>query len=117
MSGSFKKIFQDKIIFWSFTASLSLITIYLFLAILFYRFLPPFIPLFNQLPWGEERLALRIEVFIPVIVVLLISIFNVFIAKNLYEKIPLLSRILSVTGILVTLFAFIFILKTILLVF
>ncbi len=55
-----------------------LIIIELFSPLFFYRFLPPFIPIFNQMPWGQERLGKTITIFVPVLVALLISIINLF---------------------------------------
>jgi hypothetical protein len=80
----------------------------------FYFFkLPPFIPLFNQLPWGMERLSEKIGIFLPLSLSWCFFIINSIIAAIIYEKMPLMSRIISVTSFLIALLTFIFIARTI----
>ena len=112
MKEIFKYFKTDKIVKWSTIIALILIffeTVY----ITFYYFsLPPFIPIFNQLPWGEERLGTKIEIFFPVVISIVFSIFNFFLLNQLYEKMPLASRMLSITTILITILSFIFSMQT-----
>jgi hypothetical protein len=78
----------------------------------FYLSLPPFLPLFNQLSWGEERLGTKIEIFLPVVIAILFLLFNFFLLNYLYEKMPLVARILGITTLLIAIISFIFILQT-----
>lgn len=79
---------------------------------IFFTSLPQFLPLFNQMPWGEERLGSRLEIFLPVVVTLLFLIFNFFLLNKLYDRMPLMARILSITTILITALSVIFTIQT-----
>lgn len=78
-----------------------------------YRNLPPFIPIFNQLPWGEERLGKTITIFVPVLVALLILVINLFTSSITYRKIPLVARMLAAVSLLIGILTFLFVVKTI----
>ena len=116
MKEFFNNIFSDKIMGASFLGSLFFIALS-FLVILFsYHKLPPFIPIFNQLPWGTQRIGTTITIFIPVSISLLISITNLIFSISLYKKTPLMSRILSVTSLILSILVFLFIIKIIFLI-
>lgn len=112
----FKVIGKDKITSIGFSASALLILVIFMLILLFYRSLPPFVPIFNQLPWGEERLGKTITIFIPPLTSLIIFILNLFISTLVYERIPLVSRMLAGTSLLITVLTFLFVIKTIILI-
>lgn len=78
-----------------------------------YGGLPPFIPIFNQLPWGEERLGKTITIFVPVLVALLILVINLFTSSITYRKIPLVARMLAAVSLLIGILTFLFVVKTI----
>lgn len=107
------KIKNDKILFWGFSISLFLIIFNLFYLFLYYQKLPPLIPLFNQLPWGEPRLAELHLIFIPALISFLILIINFIISMNYYSRIPLIARIFCITSSLVSFLAVLFIIRTI----
>lgn len=81
-----------------------------------YFFLPPVIPLFNQMPWGEGRLGIREAIFIPGVLSIAVYIINLFLSITAYDKMPLASRIIAVTTIFISIFAFLLTLRTALLV-
>ena len=83
------------------------------LAGLFYRNLPPLIPLFNQLPWGTDRLIGKLGLFIPIVVSVGIMILNAFATRYIYEKMPIAARMLNVTGFLISLLTLFFVFRTI----
>jgi hypothetical protein len=113
MNGVFKLVRKDKIAKWGFTLS-NIFVVFEIIAIgIFYFSLPPFIPIFNQMPWGEMRLGIKPAIFIPIAITILFIGVNFFMVGRLYEKTPLLSRILSITTLLATLLSFIFILRTV----
>lgn len=112
MNVFFKSLSSDKIIIWSFFATLSLILTSLILTIFFYSHLPPVLPLFNQMPWGEARLGTRAQIFIPISIAFLIFIGNLVFSATLYEKMPLVSRIICITSFLISLFTLLFIIRT-----
>jgi len=112
MKEVFKLVLEDKIAKWAFILSgIFLILESIFIGF-FYFSLPPLLPLFNQMPWGEKRLGLRIEIFLPIIIACIFFIFNFFFLSRLQKKLPLLSRIVSITTILTTILSFFFIVRT-----
>ena len=102
----------DKIIRWGMTFSLIFFVFGLGLLVLFYLKLPPLVPLFNQLPWGDERLGAKFEFFIPIIITAFFFLFNYLLSRKLYISMPLVSRILGITTLLASLLSFIFVVRT-----
>ena len=116
MRGAFKHVLADKIIKWGMLCAVVILVSQVLIILAGYFFLPPFIPLFNQLPWGEARLGTRFEIFLPVLITVSFFFLNMVLLTKIYEKVPLLSRILSVTMILTALLSAIFVIRTLLLV-
>lgn len=75
--------------------------------------LPPQVPLFYSLPWGETRLGDPSSLWLLPAISLIILVLN-FTASALADRI-ILTRILSTTSFLVSIFAFITLGKIILL--
>jgi hypothetical protein len=73
--------------------------------------LPPYLPLFNQMGWGDPRLAARVFIILPPLLTLGIIFFNTLIGAMLYAAMPLISRMLSITGLLVSALMLIFIIR------
>ena len=113
MKEFFKDIAQDKTIISAFFINIFFIITAVVYILFSYRKLPPFIPIFNQLPWGEQRLGTTSTIFIPIFVALLIFTLNIFISNSIYKKIPLISRMLAAISLLVGILAFLFSIKTI----
>lgn len=113
MKEFFKDIAQDKTIVPAFFINGIFIIVTIIFILFSYRNLPPFIPIFNQLPWGEQRLGSSSTIFIPVLVALLIFIINIFAATFAYKKIPLVARMLAAISLLSSTLSCLFILKTI----
>ena len=113
MNGFFRTIQDDKIAQRSFTASFAIIFFGIIYIAFYYRNLPPFLPLFNQLPWGDQRLSKTIGVFIPPLISFLILISNFTFSSLIYKKNPLLSRILAITTLLIAVLTFLFIIRTV----
>jgi len=65
--------------------------------------LPPELPLYYSLPWGEEQLATPIQLLILPFISLSVFFLNFFLASILLEKAPWLCRILILIS---TIFAF-----------
>lgn len=112
MNGAFKLVLSDKIARWGLILSSSIFGIELIYIGFFYFSLPPLLPIFNQLPWGEQRLGSRIEIFLPVVLTLIFFIFNFFLISRLHSKLPLLSRMLSITTFLIAILSLFFIIRT-----
>lgn len=100
MKEFFKLVKTDKIINRTFISSCILIFLtFIYVAIRFFS-LPAFVPVFNQLPWGNDRAAPRIFIFIPLFASIIILAVNLVLSSYIYGKSPLLSRIFSVTALL-----------------
>jgi len=109
MRGLFKALQKDSVLNWSFWATVSIVAITVGSIGISYINLPPFIPLYNQLPWGYARLGKTYELFIPPLVVLILLFLNTFVGLRLAEKYPLLARFLFLTIIGLALFTCIFV--------
>ena len=112
MKETISLIKNDRILSRFYLASFVLIIFTIIYVLIVYRNLPPLIPLYNQLPWGDQRLGSTIEVFIPDLTVVIITIFNLLISGFIYNKSPLISRMLSVTSFLIAFLTFLFIFRT-----
>lgn len=113
MSISFKHITSDKIFLFSTVGAFFLITISLVIIGLLYTTLPPFLPLFNQMTWGMARIGTKEQIFIPPFIACLTLLINGFLAMSIYEKMPLASRILCFTSLLIAFFVLLFTIRTI----
>jgi len=107
------KLFEDKIAGWSTGISAFLILISLITILVMYRFLPPYIPLYNKMSWGYARVGHTFELFSPVLLAMLFLGINSYLGINLRQKAPLLSRFLFVTSVSVSIFTTFFIIKLI----
>ncbi len=96
-----------------YTAALAVIFATFAYSLLSFRDLPPLIPLFNQLPWGDQRFSPGVGIFLPQIVVLGIYVFNAFLSSLILRSIPLISRMLAVTTFLISILTFLFTIRTI----
>lgn len=111
MKGSIKNIWADRITRIASLTSVVLIVITVGYIILIYQNLPPFLPLFNQLGWGEPRLADKPFIFLLPTFSLLVLIGNTVFASFLYAAMPLVSRMLMITSLLVSALTLIFIFR------
>jgi len=116
MKEFFRQVKGDKTIIPSFFINGVFIIASVVFILFSYRNLPPFIPIFNQLPWGERRLGPTLTIFIPVLVALLILVINVFTSTLIYKKIPLVARMLAAISLLASIITCLFIIKIVTLV-
>lgn len=96
-------------------ATILLLICIIYTGIAYYIF-PPVIPLFHQLPWGEQRLAEKIGIVLPVGFTFCTVYINVILATMIHKTLPLVGRILIITSLLLTILLSIFLIKTTLLV-
>lgn len=116
MKNFLRNIKSDKTTYIAFSvAIIILVTIFIFV-LSFYGRLPPFVPVFNQLAWGEERLGTPIALFIPILIAFFIFIFNLIVSELIYERIPLVARMFAGTSLLIAALTFIFVIKTVILI-
>ena len=111
-----KYIKSDRLIFFCFLTSIILFLISFLIIIIYYRFLPLFIPIFNQMPWGYGRLGSKIEILIPLGISLLFLIINTQLDYFLKEKNFLLSRFSFLTLLLINILNLVFTLRIIFLI-
>lgn len=116
MKDLFRDIKKDKMISISFLSNVLLIVIAIVYIFFSYKSLPPFVPVFNQLPWGEQRLGDTYAIFIPILTSILIFVINIFLCAFFYKKIPLISRMLAIFSLLTGILIFLFTIRTILLI-
>jgi|SRR5581483_7471495 len=113
MKELFSNLKSDRIIYQIAQIILAVNLLGVLIIILFFGKLPPFTPLFNQMPWGEQRIAPTIFIFLPSVLSLIIFAANIFFASYLYRKNPLIARLFSITSFLVSVLVLIFIIRTI----
>lgn len=113
MKDLFKYTKSDIIIKWSMILTIFLILANLIgISIIFFS-LPPFIPLYNQLPWGNDRLGHNFEIFLPILIISFLSFGNLLLINTFYEKSPLIVQVLAVTTFMLSVLTTIFIFQTI----
>jgi hypothetical protein len=113
MKDFFSDIKNDNLTQKSFLASIIIIVLSVVYILFYFSNLPPFIPLYNQLPWGEQRIAQTSGILIPSLISFIILIFNLIISSIVYKKIPLISRMFSVTSLLIAVLTFLFVIRTV----
>lgn len=100
MKEKFRILVDDQ--FTRISLILSLLFIIPLIAIIFFTYasLPPYIPFFNSMPWGEERLfSSQVVIFLPIIFVLVFAM-NLLQATFVYAKYTLVSRIVMFNSFL-----------------
>lgn len=115
MKKFFNLLWKDKITYWGFLASILFILTSFILIVLFYQKLPPFLPLYNKLPWGYSRIGRKIEIFIYFGLACIIFILNLILSAFIYKRIVLLARFLCMTTVIISLFVLIFTVQIIML--
>lgn len=113
MRGFFKNLALDKITRIGFAGTLGIVMLGVGVIIFYYNSLPPFVPIFNQLSWGEQRLGVKSSILFPLSIAFVIFLFNFVLALVVYKKIPLVSRILAISSLTVSVLVLFFTLRTI----
>lgn len=114
MKNFFSNIQSDRLTFNGFIISVIFTLVTILYILLNYKSLPPFIPIFNQLPWGDQRLVSTPGIFIPVIIFACLFVFNIIFTSVVYSKNPLIARIVASVTLLLAIINFLFIGRTIL---
>ena len=113
MKKYFNYLRKDRLVLRLFILAFVLLLITFIISALSYTKLPPILPIFNQLPWGMQRLSPTPGIFIPPVLALSIFVVNIFLAAFSYEKSPLLARLFAVTTMLTGLLTLLFVVRTI----
>lgn len=82
----------------------------------FWSSLPPKIPLWYSRPWGEERLALPIFLFLIPLTALLVYGINRFLLTKTASDHPLFGRVLSLVSLLISILSSIIVIRIVTLV-
>jgi len=113
MKEFFREVKNDKVLVGGFSLALILILLNTIYIVISYASIPPYIPLFNQLPWGYDRLGTKTMIFLPVIIAIGTSVGNIILSSIIYKKFQIIARMLAVTGLLIAFLSFLFIVRTI----
>lgn len=70
--------------------------------LLFFRFLPDKLPLFYSLPWGERQLATPEQFLIIPSIIILVTLVNLAVAKQLHQQQIFLKKALLLSSLIVT---------------
>lgn len=116
MKKLFKFLPQDKIVLWGFYIGVVIFILSIIITGISYEFLPPYLPIYNKMPWGYARVGTKIELFLPVVIGLFFYVANLFLSTYFYKKFALLGRFFSAATVAVSLTTIIFIVQIILLV-
>ncbi len=123
-NSSFKKVQEEfnNLIFdlsskKSIRLSLFLTALNLILVAIFFRKLPPEIPLFYSRPWGESQLVTKNQFLILPLGGLLILIINLRLASFLFSRELILAKIITWTTTVISLLISISLIKTFLIIF
>lgn len=116
MNGLFRHLTSDRIVKRSLLLAISLLVVTTIYLLVVYQMLPPIVPVFNQLPWGIERLGDKITIFLPLLTSFVFLLINMIFSNIMYEKMPLVIRMISITSLLIVFVTSIFIIRTTLLV-
>lgn len=114
MNEFFNTVRSDKLIFKGSLVNFFIIIATLVFTLISYRNLPPFIPIFNQMPWGEQRIAKTMFLFIPIGISFLIFVLNLIFSSLSYKRNPLISRLIFATSLTISILTLVFIVRTIL---
>lgn len=72
------------------------------IVLLFFRFLPNKLPFFYSLPWGERQLANHAQFLIIPATIILITLINLIVSKQLHSSQSFLKTILNLTSLITT---------------
>lgn len=123
MSQEIAKVKTDLSLFWGNPAYflalrinlILLAVIFLVLGLTFTK-LPPVVPLYYSLPWGEEQLTRKHELFIIPLAVIIIFFLNLVFSFFILKKDQFLIQLLLWTSCILTLFTLITLIKIVFLV-
>lgn len=117
MKENFKILLKDKMIRVLFIFAFGLLVVHIFLVALFYPNLPPYIPFFNSMPWGDARLIPSYLILSLPVVLCTVFVINLAFELQLYRKFPLTARVLQFNTALFIFLSFLAFLQIVFLVF
>ena len=103
-----------KLYLWATILPITISVMIALVILFFFRFLPPKLPLFYSLSWGEGQLAKHIEFLIIPGTLALVVLLNLSVASYLHEAQTFFKKILLVGILVPTLIFLVTILKIVL---
>ncbi len=100
-------LYHNRIITTSTVAVLTLYCLTLLFIIISFSTLPPVVPLWFTKPWGVERLAHPLWLFLQPIVGMIIFIIDVFLSLSLSTEFLVFSQLLMISAVAVNMASFI----------
>jgi hypothetical protein len=100
MKGKIKTILADQFTRISLIFSIVILLPLITIIVLTYNNLPPLIPFFNSMPWGEDRLFSSSYIIFMPISIFLVFVLNTFLATFSYAKYVLVARIIMINTFL-----------------
>lgn len=116
MNARIRKLLADKLVLFSFLCILAIFSLYGIFLLFTYQQTPSLVPLFNQIPWGIERLGAKIQLFLPLGIASLAIVINTFLLLFISQDMPLVTRLVSLTNVLIALFALLVVVRTVLII-
>ncbi|MDO8261303.1 MAG: hypothetical protein Q7T50_07500 [Candidatus Magasanikbacteria bacterium] len=92
---------NDKTSFWSFLVSIIFVLLEVLLIALYWRRLPPEIPLFYSKPWGSAMLAHQLFIWLIPLIAFLFLFVNFCIVIFFMQENKFLNRVMCVTSLLI----------------
>lgn len=89
--------------FWATVAPLGVALVFSLFILIFFKSLPPKLPLFYSLPWGEGQLAIHLQFFTIPTILILITLLNFAILWYLHPSQVFFKKVLAVASLLITL--------------
>lgn len=111
MKKFFNSLTEDRIILRLVFVFLFAFGITIIYFLLTYFLLPPFLPLYNQLPWGTARIGQKQELLLPLLLVFLMACLNLFLIAREQKNLPLPARILASTTAFIGILLLIFVVR------
>jgi hypothetical protein len=113
MKNFINNIVSDKLALRGFFISFLLMLFTVLYILLSYYRLPPFVPIFNQLPWGNDRLTSTLGIFIPSVIFAFVFLFNIVFTSIVYNKSPLIARMVAAVTLILAFMNFLFVIRII----
>lgn len=92
-----------KINFWAIFVPLLLCLLIGLLSLILNKSLPPKLPFFYSLPWGDKQLAQKQQLFIIPSSILLVTLINLVISWQLHSSQTFFKNILLLSSLLISL--------------
>lgn len=113
MNAFYKNLNEDKALKGGIYLNLFLVFVSFFYIFINLKNLPPVIPLFNQLPWGDQRIIETVWILMLPTLSFIILVGNSVFSEIYYKKNPLIARLFIACSFMISILVFLFIIRTI----